>query len=163
MRQAAVNDYERIEKAIRFLEKNAGRKPELQEIAQSVNLSEYHFQRLFKRWAGVTPKQFLQALILERAKRALKRNDSLLDATYDAALSSPGRLHDLFVTIEAMTPDEYRKQGADLVILYGFHPSPFGECLARSRQGASVRWPLCSSESGTALFAISEGSGSARR
>lgn len=129
MMQRAAGDYERIEKAILFLEKNAGRKPDLREIAQSVNLSEYHFQRLFKRWAGVTPKQFLQALTLERAKAALKRSGSLLDATYDASLSSPGRLHDLFVKMEAMTPDEFRNQGANLTIRYGFHPTPFGECL----------------------------------
>jgi AraC family transcriptional regulator of adaptative response/methylated-DNA-[protein]-cysteine methyltransferase len=129
MNTRSTGDYERIENAILFLEKNAGRKPDLREIAQSVHLSEYHFHRLFRRWAGVTPKQFLQALILERAKQALKRNGSLLDAAYDAALSSPGRLHDLFVNMEAMTPDEFRNQGANLTIRYGFHPTPFGECL----------------------------------
>lgn len=126
---AVVNDYQRIEKAILFLEKNALRRPDLKEIARSVNLSEYHFQRLFRRWAGISPKRFLQALTLERAKEALKSSGSLLDVTYGTGLSSPGRLHDLFVNIEAVTPDEFRKQGASLKIRYGFHPSPFGECL----------------------------------
>jgi AraC family transcriptional regulator of adaptative response/methylated-DNA-[protein]-cysteine methyltransferase len=126
---AVVNDYQRIERAIMFLEKNALRRPDLKEIAESVNLSEYHFQRLFKRWAGISPKRFLQALTLERAKEALKSSGSLLDVTYGTGLSSPGRLHDLFVNMEAVTPDEFRKQGASLKIRYGFHPSPFGECL----------------------------------
>lgn len=129
MKQSAISDYERIEKAILFLEKNAGNKPSLKEIARSAHLSEYHFQRLFKRWAGVSPKRFLQALTLERAKHALAQSGSLLDAAYDAALSSPGRLHDLFVTLEAMTPDEFRNQGENLKIRYAFHPTPFGECL----------------------------------
>jgi AraC family transcriptional regulator of adaptative response/methylated-DNA-[protein]-cysteine methyltransferase len=94
-----------------------------------VNLSEYHFQRLFRRWAGISPKRFLQALTLEHAKEALKDSGSLLNVTYEAGLSSPGRLHDLFVNMEAVTPDEFRNQGERLTIRYGFHPSPFGECL----------------------------------
>ncbi len=126
---ASEKDYQRIEKAILFLEKNVQHRPDLKEIAKSVNLSEYHFQRLFRRWAGISPKRFLQALTLERAKEALKNSGSLLDVTYEAGLSSPGRLHELFVNMEAVTPDEFRKQGASLKIRYGFHPSPFGECL----------------------------------
>jgi AraC family transcriptional regulator of adaptative response/methylated-DNA-[protein]-cysteine methyltransferase len=127
--QSSLDDYQRIEKAILFLEKNALRRPDLKEIARSVNLSEYHFQRLFRRWAGISPKRFLQALSLEHAKEALKNSGSLLKVTYEAGFSSPGRLHDLFVNMEAVTPDEYRKQGASLKIRFGFHPSPFGECL----------------------------------
>jgi AraC family transcriptional regulator, regulatory protein of adaptative response / methylated-DNA-[protein]-cysteine methyltransferase len=127
--QSSINDYQRIEKAILFLEKNVHRRPDLKEIARSVNLSEYHFQRLFKRWAGISPKRFLQALALKRAKEALKSSASLLNVTYEAGLSSPGRLHDLFVNMEAVSPEEFRKHGAGLKIKYGFHPSPFGECL----------------------------------
>jgi AraC family transcriptional regulator of adaptative response/methylated-DNA-[protein]-cysteine methyltransferase len=127
--QSSINDYQRIEKAIFFLEKNVHRRPDLKEIARSVNLSEYHFQRLFKRWAGISPKRFLQALTLKRAKEALKNSASLLNVTYEAGLSSPGRLHDLFVNMEAVSPEEFRKHGAGLKIKYGFHPSPFGECL----------------------------------
>ncbi|OGW29680.1 MAG: 6-O-methylguanine DNA methyltransferase [Nitrospirae bacterium GWC2_57_13] len=129
MKTQPADDYLRVEKAILFLEKNARRRPELKEIARSANLSEYHFHRLFKRWAGISPKRFLQALTLERAKEALKSSGSLLDVTFEAGMSSPGRLHDLFVNIEAVTPDEFRKQGAGLKIRFGFHPSPFGECL----------------------------------
>jgi len=129
MNTQAADDYQRIERAIIFLEKNVRRQPDLREIARSVNLSEYHFQRLFRRWAGISPKRFLQALTLAHAKEALKNSGSLLNVTYEAGLSSPGRLHDLFVNMEAVTPDEYRKQGASLKIRFGFHPSPFGECL----------------------------------
>lgn len=127
--QSSADDYQRIEKAILFLEKNVHRRPDLKEVARSVNLSEYHFHRLFKRWAGISPKRFLQALTLERAKQALKNSGSLLNVTYEAGLSSPGRLHELFVNMEAVTPDEFRKRGSGLKIRYGFHPSPFGDCL----------------------------------
>ncbi len=124
-----LEDYSRIERAILFLEENYHRQPELREVAQSVHLSEFHFQRLFRRWAGISPKRFIQFLTLEHAKKLLGGSHSVLDATYDAGLSSPGRLHDLFVNIEAMTPGEFKAQGAGLRISYGFHPSPFGECL----------------------------------
>src|SRR5208283_3712059 len=96
---------------------------------ENANLSEFHFQRMFRRWAGISPKRFIQFLTLEHAKRLLGGSHSVLDATYDAGLSSPGRLHDLFVNIEAMTPGEFKAQGAGLRIAYGFHPTPFGECL----------------------------------
>ena len=127
-KQASL-DYLRIEKAISFLQSNYTRQPDLSEVARSVHLSEFHFQRLFTRWAGISPKKFLQYLTLEHAKRALKESRSVLDATFDAGLSSPGRLHDLFVTIEAMTPGEFKESGEGLTVLYGYHPTPFGECL----------------------------------
>ena len=127
--QSLSKDYRRIEKAIRFLQKNFRRRPDLQEIARSVNLSEYHFQRLFKRWAGISPKKFLQLLTLEYAKQAMDASASLLDVTDNTGLSSTGRLHDLFVNIEAVTPGEYRNRGKDVKIFYGFHPSPFGDCF----------------------------------
>jgi len=122
-------DYLRIEKAISFLQLNYTRQPDLQEVARCVHLSEYHFQRLFTRWAGISPKRFLQYLTLEHAKRALRESRSVLDATFDAGLSSPGRLHDLFVTVEAMTPGEFKQSGEGLIIKYGFHSTLFGECL----------------------------------
>lgn len=121
-------DYERIARAIAYIETHAGEQPTLEEIAASVNLSEYHFQRLFSRWAGISPKRFLQFLTKENAKRLL-HEQSVLDAAYAAGLSSPGRLHDLFVQAEAVTPGEYKTKGAGLEISYGFHPTPFGECL----------------------------------
>jgi AraC family transcriptional regulator of adaptative response/methylated-DNA-[protein]-cysteine methyltransferase len=124
-----TEDYLRIEKAILFLEGNFRRQPDLREVARSVHLSEYHFQRLFRRWAGISPKRFIQFLTLEHAKKLLEESRSLLEATYASGLSSLGRLHDLFVNIEAVTPGEFKMQGAGLEISYGFHPSPFGECL----------------------------------
>ncbi len=122
-------DYHRIEQAICFLEENFRRQPSLDEIAASVHLSKYHFQRLFKRWAGVSPAQFLQFLTVEYAKERLQEAQSLLETALDAGLSGPGRLHDLFVNFTAMTPGEYKQQGAGLEIVYGFHTTPFGECL----------------------------------
>ncbi len=127
--QSSAEDYKRIEKAILYLEKNAYRQPDLKEIARAVNLSEYHFQRLFRRWAGISPKRFLQFLTLERIKTLMKGSGNLLDITYQAGLSSPGRLHDLFVNVDAVTPGEFRRRGENLKIRYGFYPSPFGECL----------------------------------
>lgn len=124
-----AEDYGRIEQAILFLEQNFRTQPELKEVAASVGLSEYHFQRLFSRWAGISPKRFLQFLTIEYAKQLLAESKSVLDATYEAGLSSPGRLHDLFVTCEAITPGEFKNKGEGLTITYGFHPSPFGECL----------------------------------
>jgi AraC family transcriptional regulator of adaptative response/methylated-DNA-[protein]-cysteine methyltransferase len=124
-----ATDYQRVEQAIRFLETNYRRQPSLDEIADSVHLSKYHFQRLFKRWAGISPTQFMQFLTLEYAKERLQESHSILDVALDAGLSGPGRLHDLFVTFEAMTPGEYKKSGTGLRISYGFHDTPFGECL----------------------------------
>jgi AraC family transcriptional regulator of adaptative response/methylated-DNA-[protein]-cysteine methyltransferase len=125
----ASEDYERIEKAIKFLETNFSVQPGLKEIADHIGLSEFHFQRLFSRWVGISPKRFLQFLTKEYAKHLLENSVNLLDVTYEAGLSSPGRLHDLFVNCEAVTPGEYKSKGDGLTIKYGFHPSPFGECL----------------------------------
>ncbi len=122
-------DYGRIEKAILFLEENFQRQPTLGEVAESVNLRDFLLQRLFRRWVGISPKRFIQFLTLEHAKRLLGGAHNILDATYESGLSSLGRLHDLFVNVEAMTPGEFKARGAGLEIHYGFHPTPFGECL----------------------------------
>ncbi len=124
-----TEDYTRVEQAIHFLEQNFRRQPGLKEVADSVGLSEYHFQRLFTRWAGISPKRFLQFLTVEYAKQLLAESQSVLDVTYEAGLSSPGRLHDLFVTCEAITPGQFKSRGEELTINYGFHPTPFGLCL----------------------------------
>ncbi len=122
-------DYLRIEQAILYLEKNAHNQPELSEVAGAVGLSEFHFQRLFTRWAGISPKRFLQFLTRENAKQLLDRSENLLDTTVQVGLSSLGRLHDLFVTTEAVTPGEYKSRGVGLTIRYGLHATPFGKCL----------------------------------
>jgi AraC family transcriptional regulator of adaptative response/methylated-DNA-[protein]-cysteine methyltransferase len=127
--QQLSDDYRRIEKTIRFLEESFQHQPSLAEIAAGVDLSEHHFQRLFSRWVGISPKRYLQYLTKEHAKKMLADARSVLDTAYDAGLSGPGRLHDLFVACEAVTPGEYKTGGAGVTIDYGFHPSPFGECL----------------------------------
>ena len=129
------DDYARIEQVIYYLEKNAASQPSLSEIAEHVHLSEYHFQRLFTRWVGISPKRFLQFITKEHAKQLLAKSASILEAAYQVGLSSPGRLHDLFITWEAVTPGEYKLRGEGLTISYGFHPTPFGEILL----GSTVR------------------------
>ena len=129
-------DYERVEKAIQFLAENFHSQPSLNQIAANIHVSEYHFQRLFSRWVGISPKRFLQFLTKEYAKTLLEKSINLLDVTYESGLTSPGRLHDLFVTCEAVTPGEYKAQGEGLEIAYGYHATPFGECmLARTDRG----------------------------
>jgi len=122
-------DYHLIEKAIRFIEANARRQPELEEIAAAVGLSEAHFQRKFTRWAGISPKRFLQFLTSGNAKELLAQSESLLTTTHQVGLSSLGRLHDLFISTEAVTPGEYKSRGAGITIRYAIHPTPFGKCL----------------------------------
>jgi len=123
------DDYLRIEQAILYLEKHYTQQPSLEEVAANVGLSEFHFQRLFTRWAGVSPKRFLQYLTKEGAKELLDRSENLLDTTHQIGLSSLGRLHDLFVNAEAVSPGEYKSRGLGLTIRYGLHPTPFGKCL----------------------------------
>ena len=124
-----ASDYYRIEQAIRFIEENHERQPELDQLAAHLRMSPFHLQRLFRRWVGISPKRFLQFITVEHCKELLSESRSVLDATFEAGLSSPGRLHDLFVTIEAVTPGEYKAQGAGIEISYGIHPSPFGDCM----------------------------------
>ena len=124
-----LQHYRLIEQAIQYIEANARNQPELAEIASAVGLSEYHFQRMFTRWAGIGPKRFMQFLTKEHAKEILDHSENLLDATHQTGLSSLGRLHDLFVNTEAVTPGEYKSRGAGVDIRYGIHPTPFGKCL----------------------------------
>jgi len=122
-------DYESVEKAIKYLEENFQDQPSLEEVARHVNMSPYHLQRLFRRWVGISPKRFLQFLTIDYAKNLLDESRSILDTTYASGLSSPSRMHDLFVNVDAVTPGEFRRQGAGLQIWYGIHPCPFGDCL----------------------------------
>ena len=131
-----VSDYARIERAIHFLESNVQRQPSLRDVAASVNLSEFHFQRMFTRWAGISPKRFLQFQTAQHAKQLLADSRSVLDVAYETGLSGGGRLHDLLVTVEAMTPGQFKEGGAGVRIATGVHDTPFGPCfIAATERG----------------------------
>ncbi|WP_337074136.1 methylated-DNA--[protein]-cysteine S-methyltransferase [Aeromonas veronii] len=124
-----MSDYARIADAIRFITSQVERQPTLDEIAAHVHLSPFHFQRLFSRWAGVTPKRYLQVLTLERAKALLQESRPLLEVADTLGLSSGSRLYDHFVQLEAVTPGEYKQRGAGLIIDHGVHDTPFGQAF----------------------------------
>ncbi|MEK6478570.1 methylated-DNA--[protein]-cysteine S-methyltransferase [Catalinimonas sp. 4WD22] len=133
MNTQAATDFERIAEALAYIQQNFKNQPSLEEVAEQVHLSPFHFQRMFSDWAGVSPKKFLQYITLEYAKKLLKeQQSSLLDTSYESGLSSPGRLHDLFVSIEGMTPGEYKNGGENLSISYNYADSPFGKILIAS-------------------------------
>jgi AraC family transcriptional regulator of adaptative response/methylated-DNA-[protein]-cysteine methyltransferase len=127
-----MTNYERVEKAIEFISKNYHQQPDLDEVAKQVHVSPFHFQRMFKEWAGVTPKKFLQYISVEHAKTLLKQDFSLIDVTFEMGLSGTSRLHDLFITIEGMTPGEYKNGGEQLNINYSFAETPFGNIIVAS-------------------------------
>jgi AraC family transcriptional regulator of adaptative response/methylated-DNA-[protein]-cysteine methyltransferase len=125
----ASQDYDTVRRAIAHIRENWREQPEIDTIASAAGVSPTDLHHLFRRWAGLTPKAFLQALTLDRARKLLRDSASVLDTTYEVGLSGPGRLHDLFVTHEAMSPGEWKSGGEGLTIAYGFHPSPFGTAL----------------------------------
>ena len=125
----SADDYRRVEKAIRFLREHYLEQPDLSDVARHVHLSAFHFQRLFTRWAGISPKRFLQFLTLTHAKQLLAASKPLLQASLDSGLSGPSRLHDLFVSIEGVTPGEFKSRCTGLDVRYGFQPTCFGQCL----------------------------------
>ena len=125
----AAADYEVVRRAIGHIRGHWREQPEIETIAEAAGVTPTELHHLFRRWAGITPKAFLQALTLDGARRLLRDSASVLDATYEVGLSGPSRLHDLFVTHEAMSPGEWKSGGEGLTIRYGFHPSPFGTAL----------------------------------
>jgi AraC family transcriptional regulator, regulatory protein of adaptative response / methylated-DNA-[protein]-cysteine methyltransferase len=127
-----ITDYERIEKAIVYLKDNFKEQPDLDAVAKQVHLSPFHFQRLFKDWAGVSPKKFLQFISVEYAKGLLKQDLSLSDVSFETGLSGTSRLHDLFIGIEGMTPGEFKNGGETLKINYSFAETPFGDIIIAS-------------------------------
>lgn len=127
--EQAVRDYARVAAAIRYLEAHHDSQPSLEAVAAHLHLSPWHFQRLFARWAGISPKRFVQFLTVEHARDMLARSSNVLDTSLESGLSGPGRLHDLFVHVEAVTPGEYKSGGQGITIRYGLHESPFGDCL----------------------------------
>ena len=122
-------NYQRIEQAIRYLEENFQRQPELDEVAEKVHLSPFHFQRLFTDWVGISPKRFLQFLTVDFLKQKLQESRNLVEAADAAGLSSQSRVYDLFTTLEAVTPQAYKLSGNGISVEYGFHETPFGTCL----------------------------------
>ncbi len=135
MKQTPQSQYHRIAEAIHYIKVNYQQQPSLDDIAEAVGLSAFHFQRLFTDWAGVSPKQFIQYLSIEHAKKLLIENkQSLLDTAYNTGLSGTGRLHDLFIKIEGMTPGEYKNGGENLNVSYSFMDSPFGKLIVASTQ-----------------------------
>ena len=156
------DDASRVERALDWLSRNFERQPSLAEAAGHVGLSEYHFQRRFRRQVGLSPKKYVQFLTLERAKQVLAQSRSVLDAAYAAGLSGPGRLHDLFVNVEAMTPGEYKNRGRGLTIRYGTHPSPFGCCvIMRTARGVCGLAFTSPARCGEATAALARGFASA--
>ena len=145
------DDYLRIEQAILYLENHHKDQPSLEDVAADIGLSEYHFQRLFTRWAGVSPKRFLQFLTKENAKELLDRSENLLDTTHQSGLSSLGRLHDLFVNTEAVSPGEYKSRGAGVTIRYGIHLTPFGKCLIATTDRGICHLSFVQSSEGDAV------------
>lgn len=122
-------NYQRIEQAIKYLEDNFQRQPELDEVAEKVHLSPFHFQRIFTDWAGISPKRFLQFLTVDFLKSKLQESRNIVEAAESAGLSSQSRVYDLFTTLEAVTPQEYKLKGSGIQVEYGFHETPFGTCL----------------------------------
>jgi AraC family transcriptional regulator of adaptative response/methylated-DNA-[protein]-cysteine methyltransferase len=130
----ACSDYDVVRRAIAHIRANLRAQPEIEEIAEAAGVTPAELHHLFRRWAGLTPKAFLQALTLDSARSLLRSSASVLDASYEVGLSGPGRLHDLFVTHEAMSPGEWKAGGEGITIVYGFHPSPFGTALVMTTE-----------------------------
>jgi AraC family transcriptional regulator of adaptative response/methylated-DNA-[protein]-cysteine methyltransferase len=126
---AAAADYDVVRRAIGHIRGHWREQPEIEAIAEAAGVTPTELHHLFRRWAGLTPKAFVQALTLDSARRLLRDSASVLDATYEVGLSGPGRLHDLFVTHEAMSPGEWKSGGEGLAVRFGIHPSPFGKAL----------------------------------
>ena len=125
----AASDFARVERAIHFIQSRVHQQPSLGEVAAEVGLSEFHFQRLFQRWAGISPKRFLQFLTLEQAKQLLRETRSVLEASLELGLSGPSRLHDLFLTLEQMTPGEYKAGARGMTVRWGVEETPLGPAL----------------------------------
>jgi AraC family transcriptional regulator of adaptative response/methylated-DNA-[protein]-cysteine methyltransferase len=127
--RTAAADYDIVRRAIAHIRGHWRAQPQIEQIAEAAGVTAAELHHLFRRWAGLTPKAFLQALTLDHARQLLRESASVLDASYEVGLSGPGRLHDLFITHEAMSPGEWKSGGEGLTIAYGFHPSPFGTAL----------------------------------
>jgi AraC family transcriptional regulator, regulatory protein of adaptative response / methylated-DNA-[protein]-cysteine methyltransferase len=148
-----TNDYQRVAEAIHYLETNYRDQPNLEALAAHLHLSPFHLQRLFTRWAGISPKRFVQYLTAEHAKGLLANAHSVLDAAYDAGLSGPGRLHDLLIATEAVTPGEFKSRGEGLTIRYGRHATPFGDALLAATERGICKFSFLDQTEWTAAVA----------
>ncbi len=146
MKDQEITNYNRIEDAIGYIRKNFKHQPSLEEIAEKVHLSPFHFQRIFTDWAGVSPKKFLQYISLDHAKKLLANQASLFDTAFETGLSGTSRLHDLFINIEGMTPGEYKNGGESLHINYSYAESPFGNILVASTEKGICHIAFANSE-----------------
>ena len=144
-------DYRVVRQVIEFLTENARDQPSLEAIASKVGMEPTRLHKLFTRWAGLSPKAFLQAITLDHARTLLEQSATVLDTTYEVGLSGPGRLHDLFVTHEAVTPGTYRARGEGLLVRYGFHVSPFGRALVMATERGLAGLAFADGEDSSAL------------
>jgi AraC family transcriptional regulator of adaptative response/methylated-DNA-[protein]-cysteine methyltransferase len=138
-----AGDYQIVRRAIELISENWREQPELEELALAVGRSPTQLQKIFTRWAGLSPKAFLQAVTLDHARRLLNEPIPILEASYELGLSGPGRLHDLFVTHEAMSPGVYKARGEGLILRYGFHDSPFGQALVMATDRGLAGLAFC--------------------
>ncbi|PLX38209.1 MAG: 6-O-methylguanine DNA methyltransferase [Hyphomicrobiales bacterium] len=148
----AEGDYRIVRDAIEFITEHRRDQPGLEAIAGHVGLSPAHFQKVFTRWCGLSPKAFLQAITLDHARELLRQSASVLDTTYEVGLSGPARLHDLFITHEAMTPGAYKARGGGLTIRWGFEPSPFGTALVMTTDHGLCGLAFCDAGEERAAF-----------
>ena len=148
MKTQEATNFSRIEEAITYINDNYTNQPSLEQIAEKVHLSPFHFQKLFTDWAGVSPKKFLQFITINHAKTMLDNKASLLATAYDTGLSGTGRLHDMFVKIEGMTPGEYKNGGASLVINYTYAPTRFGNIIVAATPKGICHIAFAEDESG---------------
>ena len=154
---AALRDYDSVRRAIAFISEHWRTQPTIEAVADAAALTPDELYHLFRRWAGLTPKAFMQALTLDHAKGLLRDSASILDAALDSGLSGPGRLHDLFVTHEAMSPGDYKTRGAGLTIRYGYHISPFGIALIMVTDRGLAGLAFCDAGGERAAFADMSG------
>jgi AraC family transcriptional regulator of adaptative response/methylated-DNA-[protein]-cysteine methyltransferase len=129
MTETEAINYKRVEEAIKYLTENFKQQPSLYEVAEETHVSPFHFQKIFTEWAGISPKKFLQYLTVEELKKEIAKTSNLAEAAARVGLSAQSRVYDLFVNLEATTPQEYKSRGTGIDIEYGIHPTPFGECL----------------------------------
>ena len=149
-------NYSRVEDAIRYLSANFRQQPSLEEIAEHVHLSPFHFQRIFTEWAGISPKKFLQYLTLSALKEELQQSSNLIESAEKVGLSAQSRVYDLFVNIESVTPQEYKTMGSGITIEYGFHSSPFGEYFVANTERGICSLSFIDDNKDEQLSALSE-------